>query len=187
MILLLFRIKNWGAGAVLLSFKKGQLEAQQTIMVVFIVVLLILLGLILFYRYLLADIDNQNKDYERDKFNNLMYTFSLSPEVVCSNYGVSDVLCLDSAKMLAFNALSLEDRYYKQQYGYRNITVRLLYPYENSRICSVNSVECGVWILYENIPESYDYMKIVRKTPVSVYINDKDQYGIGEMVIEGYI
>lgn len=167
--------------------KKGQLETQQTIMVVFVVILLILLGLILFYRYLLSDIDNQNKEYEKDKFNTLMYTFSLSPEVVCSSYGVGDELCLDSTKMLAFNTLSLKDNYYKEQYGYRNISVRLLYPYENGNICSANNVECGVWEIYSNVPETYDYLKIVRRTPVSVYLSEKDEYGIGEMTIEGYI
>ncbi|MBS3159265.1 hypothetical protein J4436_00590 [Candidatus Woesearchaeota archaeon] len=157
-----------------LFFKRGTLETQQTIIIVFIIVVLILLGMTVFYRYMNLSVKNEFNEYEKKSFDNLLLTFPMIPEIVCSSYGVKENLCVDSIKIDSFYVLSeKEDNYYLSKLGARNITVTLLYPEYK-----------GYWRIYDNIP-NICLSTLIKRTPVSVYIADKDEYGIGEMVIQG--
>ena len=168
------------------NMKKAQLQIQETILVLFIFIVLLILGMIFFYRYNAQGLKNDIFELDLMKFDALISTFQQNPEIRCSFLG-EDASCVDSTKLLAFKELIKDEKgYYRSKIGFKNITFYKLYPERNSNICELNNFnDCGVWNVYLEKPKNYG-KRLIRTTPVSLYFPDKDEYGIGEMVIEWY-
>jgi len=169
--------------------KKGQLQIQETILVVFIFIILIMFGLVFFYRVQLASINDDFNQFQNNKIIVDFLTLGDLPEFSCSKLGIRES-CIDTVKLNSFMALNNSKKYrdyYFDMFGYKNITIYQIYPERNTKICSPsNFEECGVWNIYVNKPLKQNGAKIVRSTPVSLYLPDKDQYAIGLLVVEAY-
>ncbi len=166
--------------------KKGQLQIQETILAVFIFVVLIMFGLIFFYRVQSASIVDSFNEFQLEKLSVDFITLGDLPEFSCSRAGVKES-CIDTVKLNSFIGLYKTrpyDEYYEQRFGFKNITIYQVYP-----SCTGN--ECAKWNVYLNKPEDVE-SKIVRDTPVSLYFpctgNDceNDEYRIGVMIVEAY-
>lgn len=178
----------------ILRSKLGQMQIQETILAVFIFIVLIVFGLVFFYRVQSASIaDDFNKfQFEREAID--FITISDLPEFSCSKAGVREN-CVDVIKIIAFMSLSngkgVYKDYYFERFGYKNITIQQIYPNKINKKCSSNNInDCGVWDVYSNIPQKWQ-RKNVRSIPVSLYfpcVDDcnRDTYSIGLMVVEEY-
>lgn len=166
--------------------KKGQVQVQETILVLFIFIVILVIGLIFFYKYNAQSLRDSVFEVEQNKFNGMLSTFPQNPEIRCSYLG-EDISCIDSYKLLGFmDIVGKESGYYKKKFGFKNITIYSVYPNKNPIKCDFNNIEnCGVWKLYLNKPQDYNKVLII-KTPISLYFPNKDDYAIGEMVIEWY-
>lgn len=172
--------------------KKGQLQIQETIIVVFILVILVILGLLFFYRVQNKSIGDDFNRYELNRLNVEFMSLGDLPEFSCSKAGVTE-RCVDTAKLVAFMNLGKTDlkQYYFERFGYKNITIYQIYPEKNSGKCSLGQTDCGIWEVYVNKPDKL-YSTRVLTTPVSLYIPcknnncDLDDYKIGIMVVEAY-
>lgn len=163
--------------------KKGELEIQETMIVVLIFVVLIIGGMVFYYKYEMANIQEGYMENTNLRFNALRSTFSDISEIKCSVHGQSED-CVDVYKVMIFNSLS---KNYLERYGFMEISIREIYPNQNEEVCSLSQKEgCGVWFVYSHIPEKYDGLKVL-KTPVSLYFPSEDDYGIGELVIKKYV
>ena len=168
--------------------KKAQMQIQETILVVFIFIIIMIFGLILFFRFTEQSIIQGHFENEKLRFESMITTFPLTPEIRCS-FLSQEASCIDSYKLLAFKTLNKEEyykNYYRSNLGYINITIYSLYPEKNGKICESATIsDCGVWDLYVNKPKKINNKFVVR-SPVSLYYPDKDGFGIGEIVIEWY-
>lgn len=166
--------------------KKSELQIMETIMVVIIIVVMILIGMVFFYRYTMAGIDADIKNYQKSVFDNSIFTFPQQAEVSCSKAGVKES-CLDSYKMIGFaDAVSKKKEFYNNIYGYKNITLQIVYPKMEKGLCSRDKTAgCSTYNLYFNIPKDVKNPR-VRTTPVSVYLDDRKEYAIGLLTITGY-
>ncbi len=166
--------------------KKSELQIMETIMVVIIIVVMILIGMVFFYKYMVAGIDNGMKDYQKKVFDNSIYTFPQQAEVSCSKAGVKES-CLDSYKMIGFSDAVLGKKsFYEGIYGYKNITLEIVYPPQSKGLCKNDKIiDCSTYTLYLNMPAEVKG-KRVKTTPVSVYLTDKKEYAIGLLTITGY-
>jgi hypothetical protein len=168
--------------------KKAQLQIQETILVVFIFVVLILFGLVFFHRVQSASIINDFNKFELDKLKLNFITLSDLSEFSCSNFGVKES-CVDTSKLVVFNTLMKDktmNNYYFERFGYMNITIYNVYPEKNSAKCSASNLfDCGVWEVYSRKPIKVT-SKIVIDSPVSLYNPEKDTYTIGILVVEAY-
>ena len=171
--------------------KRGQLQTQETILVVFIFIILIVFGLVFFYRVQSSSIAQEFNEFQKDKLSVDFITLGDLPEFSCSKAGIKES-CIDTAKLIAFSSLYNSTRQYKDYYferfGYKNITIYQIYPKntKNSNKCSSSKLEdCGVWEVYVKKP-SKNLGKRVYDTPVSLYNPENDQYTIGIMVVEAY-
>lgn len=155
-------------------------------MVVIIIVVMILIGMVFFYRYAMAGIDNDIKDYQKSVFDNSIYTFPQQAEVSCSKAGVKES-CLDAYKMIGFaDAVSKKKDFYNNIYGYKNITLEIVYPKMEKGLCAKDKTTgCSTYVMYLNIPKEVKGKRI-KTTPVSVYLDDKKEYAIGLLTITGY-
>ena len=168
------------------KMKKGQLQIHETILVLFIFIVLLVIGMIFFYRYNAQSLRDSVFEIELSRFNAMLSTFPQSPEIRCSFLG-QDASCVDSYKLISFkNLIEDEKSHYRIKYGFKNITFYSLYPEKSPAKCDLNQVrDCGVWNLYLEKPKNYRQTLVI-ETPVSLYFPDKDNYGIGKMVIEWY-
>jgi hypothetical protein len=169
--------------------KKGELQTMETIMVVFILVVMILIGLVFFYKFTQSSIEGDYEDNQLIRFKAMMATFPEVGEIKCSINGNVDN-CVDAYKMISVATLYRANPNYKnyliERYGFMDITVGLVYPYESDENCTSQRLEgCGVWKVYSHVPAEYERRNIV-STPISVYLPEEATYGIGVMNITRY-
>ena len=165
--------------------KKGQMQMQETILVVFIFLILMIFGFVLFFKFTEQGILQEYLNNEKIRFEAMITTFPLLPELRCS-FLSQEASCVDSYKLLGFKYMAKDNNFYRDKLGTMNITIYSLYPERNSKICELATInDCGAWDLYSNIPKKYRSKYVVR-SPISLYYPDKDSFGVGEIVIEWY-
>ncbi len=169
--------------------KKGQLQIQETILAIFIFIVLIMFGLIFFYKVQSSSIKHDFDKFQRERLEMDFITLGDLPEFSCSKAGIKES-CIDSAKLIVFSELSAKGelkQYYFERFGYKNITIYQVYPARSSNnICNSGTLSnCGIWEVYVKKPVK-GKSKDVYTTPVSLYFPEKEDYGIGLMVVEAY-
>ncbi len=148
--------------------KKGQLEIQETGFVIFIVVVILLIGLVLFFQYQIKSIENLNEKYEDYKFEDLISFIPSMPELRYSNLGYIEE-SMDFYKALAFAEVSNRE-YYKSLFGFKRIILKI----------SGDQV-----VLYNRILPNYNSLRKI-SSPISVYNPNDGRYYIGLLEIERY-
>lgn len=180
--------------------KRGQLQIQETIITVFIFIVLIMFGMIFFYRVQSSSIEKDFLKFQNDKLSVDFITLGDLPEFSCSKLGIKED-CIDTVKLISFinvNNIPLYKSYYFTKFGYKNITIRQIYPkidgqagqgtnVATSVFCNSSKLtDCNSWQVYLKLPVGKPKTKLIRDTPVSLYFPDKDQYGIGVLTVEAY-
>lgn len=175
------------------SNNRGQMQIQETILVVFIFVVLIIFGMVFFYRVQSASIADDFNKFQRERLAVDFVTFSDLAEFGCSRAGIREN-CVDTIKLAVFRDLAKGGSrdYYFGRFGHRNITIYQIYPEKNSAECNLQrSTGCGIWNVYSEIPSNWR-AKEARDIPVSLYFPcsepgcNEDSYSIGMMVVEDY-
>ncbi len=172
---------------------RGQMQIQETILVVFIFVVLIIFGMVFFYRVQEASIADDFNKFQRERLVIDFITLGDLPEFGCSRAGIREN-CIDTSKLVVFKDIargSYKD-YYFERFGYRNITIQQIYPNKISTECSLQrGTNCGIWNVYSKIPNNWG-AKEVRDIPVSLYFPcsesgcEDEYYTIGVMTVEDY-
>ena len=167
--------------------KKGELQIQETILAVFIFIILIVFGLIFFYRVQNASIAEDFNNFKLEKLTVDFITLGDLPEFSCSKAGIKES-CIDAGKLIVFSRMLNNQKYkdyYFEKFGYKNITIYQVYPNTNNNKCVTSISDCGVFEVYNKKPTNID-SKLVRNTPVSLYYPDTDEYKVGVMIVEAY-
>ncbi len=164
--------------------KKGQ--AQETILVIFVFVVIIILGMIAFMNFQKNSIKNDFVEFQRTRVSSNMITLPGIPEFSCTKGGIRE-RCVDTLKLIAFkNIAERRKAEIGEKFGNLNITVYKIYPDKNSEKCDKDNLEeCGVWEVYIKKPAKAS-SKIVQKIPISLYDPKDDSYSIGVMIVEAY-
>ncbi|MDD5133696.1 MAG: hypothetical protein PHD81_00940 [Candidatus Nanoarchaeia archaeon] len=162
--------------------KKADVEMQETMIVIFVFMILLAFGLMFFVKYN-AVVVKELGDYDKTlNFYSMVSVFPNLPEVKCSSIG-QDLECVDILKLIAFKN--------KGDFGNMNITVYQVYPsLSNGYLeCNLNALKlqknCTIYNVYSSIPGSYESKEILNM-PVSLYNPLTDQYAIGNAVLELY-
>lgn len=167
--------------------RKGQLQVQETILVVFVFVVIIILGMFFFINYQKGSIKNDFNEFQRARARSNIITLGEMPELACSKGGIKEA-CVDSLKLVAFkNQAEKKKTEYAERFGNLNITLYIVYPKrQTKRECNKDNIEeCEIWNIYTRKPSKIT-SKIVEKTPISLYDPKKDKYYIALMVMEAY-
>ncbi len=157
--------------------KLGQLEINETILVIFVFTILVFIGMIFFNRYMQASIEKEKQDYERSKTLNLLEAITSMPELKCSSQGVERE-CLDSLNLLVFR---------KNGFGFRKVSIAVVYPEQLNRPCSSTTYPaCNEFLLYDNKPSLIIGEERI-SSPVSIYYPLEGVHKIGIINITRYI
>ena len=163
--------------------KKGSIKIQETIMVMFVFIVIFFLVLIIFYRFTVGSIQDEEREYEFNKFNLLIESIPNMPEFKCSELE-KEKDCVDVLKLLSFNRVGLlNEDYYKSLFEGKSIYIEEVYPNPNSEICRNSYQACGRFVISSDFVG--DGLRI--SGPVVLYYPNEDEYRIGKVVIEGEI
>ena len=162
--------------------KKGQLQIQETIIVTFICVVLILIGLGFFYKYSTQKVIQEYEVYQQEKFDSIIITLPANTLLSCEQLTQKEN-CLDKAKLMA---LKMIDKEKKKEFGETKISITQIYPTVPQKECTPqNPQECSTITVYENKPRKITSTRII-ETPISLYDPQTQMYSIAKLIIEGY-
>lgn len=100
--------------------KKGQLQLQESMFVVFIFFIILAIGLIVFYQFEARNIEKIQENYEEDKFYYLLSYLPSMPELQYSRFGFYEE-CIDWKKAESFS--EVDDEYYRKLFGQKRIVL----------------------------------------------------------------
>ncbi len=161
---------------------KGQLQINETILVLIIFTILAIVGLIFFHNFNMNSIKSQYVSNEKIRTFTLLKTFQDLPEIKCS-FQIKDVNCVDSLKLFSFKKLN------KINFGNKKISMELIYPEGTEKECNPERFQeypnCNYWNLYEKKPSKFKSKEIIT-TPISLFYPLTNEYKIGLLKIESY-
>ena len=164
---------------------KGQLEINETILVLIVISILAIAGLVFFHRYQTASISSIILDNGRLELYELLNQLPNMPELQCSTQGLQDE-CLDLYKMISFSKIQSS---YFSLLGYKTITIKLIYPELPDKACSDSSFQlatfpnCNSILIYDRKPVNIKATEIV-SSPVAVFNPLNNEYLLGIMEIK---
>ena len=167
--------------------KRGQLQIQETILTVFIFVILIVVAMAVFFRFQENSLKESARDFRLEQFGDKLLTMPDSSELVYTEGGIKKN-AVDTLKLSALQSLIQKRKeVYNQRFRYMNITIVQVYPEKIKEKCTTNKIkDCGVWEIYSNLPKEGINTRFRRETPIPLYSSYKGEYTIGLLIIEAY-
>jgi hypothetical protein len=170
--------------------KKGQIHISETILVVFVMVILIIIGVVTYFKFSLEK--SKTLEYE---LSERQATIMLAKIMNLDELACSDEDCIDTAKILPFKrALGGNFERYKKIFGRKKIVLNVLYPEPGTEAgveCDITKYiqveypnNCGIWEIYDYNPENELGAKI--SSIISLYFPEIDKYYVGRLEIEHY-
>lgn len=154
--------------------KKAQdIKMGETIMVLFVFVILLMFGLVFYVRWQKGDMISAQTEQTMKESVKIAQVFSSLPEVACSFDNVKKENCVDLLKIQkARDIISDHQSFYFSQFRYSEIIIYEIYPYERE------------WMLYENSLD--DTTKLSTPIPVTIYDGTEKAYYFGVMEVNYY-
>ena len=158
----------------------------ETVLVVFALVILLVLGIFFFYRQNISALQTTSTVLSEQQASVLVTRIASLPELSCR-----DAACLDTAKFLPFEKLAKTPEYQKM-FGKKRIVVEQVYPdpfiKKECFTTDYNQVaypdNCHQWILYSH-PEAQGE-KFVVSVPVALFYPEFGLYRLGMLSVEVY-
>ena len=174
-------IKGIGMG------KKSQLQMNETVFVVFLIMIIIFLGLVVYSRFQELNILEKSKSLRSLNVIESTHTISFWPELDCSDVRVSEFACLDIVKLKVLGKFIDQSKqsdkiyafnYYYDQLKKSKITVTEVYPLNTSVLGET------YWILWDNpgTKKTTDYILV----PVNLFDPFTGRYALGIMELQIY-
>ncbi len=115
------------------KMKRAQIEIGETIVVIFILMILIVFGLVIYYQFQANSFQQTKQRFGGLKTVELAQVVSNLPELQCSNLKVAEVSCIDEIKARQFaQYLSTPGNkaffYYREVLGTSKIEIQRVYP-----------------------------------------------------------
>lgn len=149
--------------------KKGQIQIQETIFVLFSVLILLVIAMIFFFSFQKGNVEEIYQDYQESKFQEMLLTVPNLPEIKCSEL-TKEEECIDLYKARAFSEISSQGVLYRGEFGYKEINLE------------VGSEKI---IIYQQQKVNYENLRVIN-SPVSVYDPKTEKYKIGVLEIKWY-
>jgi len=163
---------------------KGQIGLMETIMVLVLIVLLIIGGLVVYFKFFSGKIEETKDELSVQEFSVLLNVISSMPEFQCSEESI-EKNCVDLVKVHASKEIIASNgKHYFDKFGYKKIYFEKIYPASTEKECSnddfLGNMNCNKWTVYDNL-KGESFRKI--STPVSLYMQTEDEYYIGRLVV----
>ena len=172
--------------------KKAQVHMGETVIVIFIFVVMLGLFLIYYTQFRSEGIKQEAKETKTEASTALLSVLASVPEIKCSEKAKEEQ-CIDTVKVLALgNIVNQNINYYRSVFGARDITLEILYPKPSQKgECNQNTYKninypsnCNEYTIFSSATKTQNTNII--STPVSIYFPETDTFGIGKLIITTY-
>lgn len=161
---------------------KAQLQMAESIIIVFTISIILILGIFVFYKYQLATLQEKGTGNNDQKITVLLATLTKHPALACNNEA-----CIDTTKLLIFKQ---HQQNYQQLLGNSIVTVTQIYPEtNNNKECTpplynqlVYPNNCNHWVIYNKTTNVQE--KNIISTPIALYYPEIKEYRLGQLTIE---
>ncbi len=170
----------------MIKTKKAQMQMNETIFVVFLILIIVILGFVAYSKFQEINIKEQQKLFRNTRVIETAHRLSFWSELECSEAGgISNFMCLDVIKLKVlgdFINISKEGgyafNYYYDLLKNSNITVYEVYP------SSTKTINTDAWVIWSN-PGRTKTSDVIR-VPVSLYNPLTASYALGIMELVMY-
>jgi len=155
--------------------KKGIVQLQESILVMFFIMIIIAMGLIIFYRFSLSSVHNYEDEYRDQQLLSLLITL---PNDFGYSYLGDSKNAIDTTKL--FNQ--------DLDYGFKKIKIQQVYPVISDEIkCTPNSYpnNCNTFVVYDRTSDRFKN-KLIESIPISLYYPLDNKYRAGKLIVEYY-
>ena len=153
--------------------RKGVVQLSESILVTFFIIIIILMGIVVFYRFHLNSLHNYEQEYINQQLLSLLIT--LPNDFMHTNLGDSEN-AVDTSKLFYDNL----------DYGFKKIIIEQVYPKQDVVECKLQSYpNCNYFAVY-NKENSKLKNKLVESRPVSLYSPLSKEYRAGKLTIYYY-
>jgi hypothetical protein len=171
--------------------RKGQIHISESILVLFVLILIILAGMVIYFRFSIEKVKDAPYELSERESTILLAKITNMDEVSCS-----EMDCLDAGKFLPFQrAMGKESMRFNRIFGRKKITVYRIFPEVRDELkdveCGISNYiqveypeNCGKWTIYEHNPENELGGKI--SSVVSLYFPEMGEYMVGRVEVEHY-
>jgi len=126
------------------KFRRAQIEMGETIVVIFILMILIIFGLLTVYHFQVGGARQTQQRFGSFKTIELAQVVTNMPELQCSFIEVIDVTCIDEVKAVALASILKNPNnrafyYYRETLGTAKIEIEEIYPEPNKIVVYDNS------------------------------------------------
>lgn len=140
-----------------MRFTRAQLKMGENIAILFIFILLVVFGLIFFFKVQTASIQIKTQENIEMSAVQVAQKVSFIPELRCSSENVPVPDCYDTLKMEFIKNVTDEDQpYYYDIFKFSTIYVEQIFPPRDD-----------VWVLYNNTGDKES--KLSTQIPISIY------------------
>jgi hypothetical protein len=158
--------------------KKAQIHMMESVFVLMFFFIFIGLGLIVFARVSADRFDVKTRQYSSIDAIKVALIAQSAPEFVCTSGTYVRSTCFDMQKLEAFPAMLqvnplLNTTFYYDQFGYSQITVRSIYPSEDS------------WVLYRRTKPG-PYSSTSFSIPIGIQDSLSRRVHLGVLDVEVY-
>jgi len=157
--------------------RRGQVQMNETTIVLIIFSLILIMGIFLFYQYNMKSIEANKVRYERDKVYTLLSILPNSAFLQKSSF-LDEEFAVDTSKLIGLKLDELVP-----DLGYKRIVIKQVYPNEISGECIFGKYpKCDTYVLYDNEPRK-KMSSVVISAPVPLYFPLTDSYKAGKIDI----
>lgn len=166
---------------------KAQIRMSETIAVMFIFFVLILFGIIFYYKYSQVAFKEEQEEQLGERAVKITLKAIFLPELVCSRGEAQlEDNCFDMLKLIQVREVFEQHfgEYYSDLFPYAKISVKKIYP-------PPTLDEIGEWILYEKIKPDWTKKEETRfllalKDEITGLEAGEDAYSLGVLTVEVY-
>ena len=153
-------------------------QLQESILVMFFIIVIIAMGLIVFYRFSLNSVHNYEAEYREQQLLSLLITL---PNDFGYTYLSDSKNAIDTSKL--FNKEFLNENL---DYGFKKIIIQQIYPQEDVVECDqLNYPNCNFFVVYSRGNVRLKNT-LIESRPVSLYYPLDDKYRAGKLIVEYY-
>ena len=159
--------------------KKGAIEMNETILVLFIISIILVLIIFVYYKYTISSIESSSSSLSEQEALVQLSFLTKYPELSCENDN-----CIDMLKAISFKQVYNQNKdYYLRTFGKKKITIEQVYPKPTSEDeCTsqkFNQIDypnnCKFLIIYEEVPPTYT-SKQITSIPISIFYPELEEF-----------
>ena len=136
--------------------KKSQIKLGESVMVLIVFIIIFVFGLYFYSKMQASDVSSSSQLLSEEEALSVSQRITYLPEIQCTAFNVTDILCIDKYKLMAFKEMneditSSAKNYYSNILPTTTINITEIYPNLTPIVYSIYSSSAGLRSEYQTV------------------------------------